>query len=121
MVSVSLAHYLQKSVEPNQTGIALTNTILCLCNASKIIAKALCENGLPDNQLGIHVGDINSDGDSQKALDVLADKAIISSFTNARRGSCLPSVASGGSCVCHSIPQYSGGEDAPLQKIAPQS
>ena len=83
MVSVSLAHYLQKSVEPNETGIALTNTILCLCNASKIIAKALCENGLPNNQLGIHVGDINSDGDSQKALDVLADKAIISSFTNA--------------------------------------
>ena len=83
MVSVSLAHYLQESVEPNDTGIALTNTILCLCNASKIIAKALCENGLPDNQLGVHVGEINSDGDSQKALDVLADKAIIGSFTNA--------------------------------------
>ena len=70
MVSVSLAHYLQKSVEPNQTGIALTNTILCLCNASKIIAKALCENGLPDNQLGIHVGDINSDGDSGTDCDI---------------------------------------------------
>ena len=82
-MSVSLAHYLQQYVEPNKTGIALTNTILCLCNASKIIAKALCENGLPDNQLGIHVGDINSDGDSQKALDILADKAIIGSFTNA--------------------------------------
>ena len=82
-MSVSLAHYLQQYVEPNKTGIALTNTILCLCNASKIIAKALCENGLPDNQLGIHVGDINSDGDSQKALDVLADKVIIGSFTNA--------------------------------------
>ena len=49
-MSVNLAHYLQKYVEPNETGIAVINTILCLCNASKIIAKALCENGLPDNQ-----------------------------------------------------------------------
>ena len=81
-MGVSLAHYLQQSVEPNERGIALKNTILAICNASKIIAKTLSENGLPDNQLGIHVGDINSDGDSQKALDILADTTIINSFTN---------------------------------------
>ena len=82
-MGVSLAHYLQQSVVPNERGIALKNTILAICNASKIIAETLSENGLPDNQLGIHVGDINSDGDSQKALDILADTAIINSFTNA--------------------------------------
>ncbi len=82
-MSVNLAHYLKKSVEPNETGIALTKTILSLCNASKIIAQALSKNGLPDNQLGIHVGNINSDGDSQKALDLLADKAILESLTDA--------------------------------------
>ena len=81
-MGVSLAHYLQQSVEPNERGIALKNTILAICNASKIIADTLSENGLTDNQLGIHVGDVNSDGDSQKALDILADKAIINSITN---------------------------------------
>ncbi len=82
-MSVSLAHYLQQYVEPNKTGIALTNTILSLCNASKLIAEALSENGLSDSKLGIHVGEINADGDSQKALDIIADRTIIESFTNA--------------------------------------
>lgn len=82
-MSLSLAHYLLQSVEQNKTGIALRNTILSLCDASKIIAETLSENGLADHQLGFDVGDINSDGDSQKALDVLADRAIIGSFTNA--------------------------------------
>lgn len=81
-MSVSLAHYLNEYVEQSEAGNKLSDTILSLCEASKIIAEALAKNGLPESQLGVQIGENNSDGDSQKALDVLADKAIIASFAN---------------------------------------
>ena len=81
-MSLSLAQYLSKNVEQGVAGIDIKHTILSLSNASKIIAKALAENGLSDSKLGVQIGETNSDGDSQKALDILADKAIIASFEN---------------------------------------
>ncbi len=82
IVSVTLAQYLSHSIDQNPIGSAVKSTILCLSDASKIIARSLSKNGSPDNQMGIRVGDVNSDGDSQKVLDLIADQAIINAITN---------------------------------------
>ena len=76
-MSMTLAQYLSNSMVQDKSGFAVKNTILCLADASKIIALSLSKNGLPDYQMGIQIGDLNSDGDSQKLLDIIADKTII--------------------------------------------
>jgi len=81
-VSESLTNYLSCSLDQNQLGIAIKDTILSLGDASKQIAFSLSKNGLPDNQMGVPIGDTNSDGDFQKALDVFADEAIIAEIAN---------------------------------------
>jgi len=81
-VSVSLTHYLSQNLDQDEIGKAVKDTILSLCNSSKIIAQALSVNGLTDAQFGDQIGGLNADGDSQKALDVLADKAIIQEISN---------------------------------------
>ena len=77
-----LDHYLSQSIEQDELGVAIKNTILSLSNAAKKIAKSLAKNGLPENQLGTQVGDINSDGDTQKALDLIADENIVTALKN---------------------------------------
>ena len=79
---MTLAQYLSHSMVQDKSGFAVKNTILCLADASKIIALSLSKNGLPDYQMGIQIGDLNSDGDSQKLLDIIADKTIIKAITN---------------------------------------
>ncbi len=75
-----LDHYLLQSIEQDELGFAIQNTILSLSNAAKEIAKSLAKNGLPENQLGTQLGDINSDGDTQKALDLIADEKIVTAL-----------------------------------------
>ena len=58
-----LEHYLSQSIKQDELGVGIKNTILSLSKAAKKIAKSLAKNGLPENQLGTQVGDINSDGD----------------------------------------------------------
>ena len=70
------------SLKCDELGVAIKNTILSLSNAAKTIAKSLAKNGLPENQLGTQVGDINSDGDTQKALDLIADENIVTALKN---------------------------------------
>ena len=77
-----LEHYLSQSIKQDELGVSIKNTILSLSNASKKIAKSLAKNGLPENQLGTQVGDINSDGDIQKALDLIADENIVTALKN---------------------------------------
>ena len=77
-----LDHYLSQSIEQDELGFAIQNTILSLSNAAKEIAKSLAKNGLPENQLGTQVGEINSDGDTQKALDLIADENIATALKN---------------------------------------
>jgi len=77
-----LDHFLSQSIEQDELGVAIKNTILSLSNAAKKIAKSLAKNGLPENQLGTQVGDINSDGDTQKALDLIADENIVTALKN---------------------------------------
>ena len=82
IVSASLAQYLSRSIERNSIGFAVKDTIICLSQASKNIAYFLSKNGLLNNQMGSQIGNINVDGDSQKALDVIADKAIIKAIAD---------------------------------------
>ena len=77
-----LEHYLSQSIEQDELGIAIKNTILSLSNAAKKIGKSLAKNGLPENQLGTQVGETNSDGDTQKALDLIADENIVTALKN---------------------------------------
>ena len=77
-----LEHYLSQSIKQDELGVAIKNTILSLSNAAKKISKSLAKNGLPENQLGTQVGEINSDGDTQKALDLIADENIVTALKN---------------------------------------
>ena len=81
-MSANLAQYLSKFIDRNQLGESVKDTILRLSNASKLIARSLSKNGLPDNNVGNQIGNVNSDGDFQKELDVIADNAIINSLAN---------------------------------------
>ncbi len=82
LVGDRLGDYLSQSIEQDESGVAVKNTILSLSNAAKKIAKFLAKNGLPENQFGTQVGDINSDGDTQKALDLIADENIVTALKN---------------------------------------
>ncbi len=81
-MNTTLAQYLSRSIERNSVGLAVKDTIICLSQASKNIAHFLSKNGLLNNEMGIQTGDVNADGDSQKALDVIADHEIIKAIAN---------------------------------------
>ena len=55
---------------------AVTDVILALCDAAQSIARLLAKGPL-GGSLGAETGQDNSDGDSQKALDVLANDHVV--------------------------------------------
>jgi len=68
-VSVSLTHYLSQNLDQDEIGKAVKDTILSLCNSSKIIAQALSVNGLTDAQFGDQIGGLNADGERKLKKD----------------------------------------------------
>jgi fructose-1,6-bisphosphatase len=54
--------------------------LIALCSAAKKISKLAAGNGIGTDDLGSLTGAENTDGDEQKALDVLADQLICSAL-----------------------------------------
>ena len=62
--------------QTGQISDAAAAAVLALCDAAKQIAKLASQNGIGAASLGTLTGAENTDGDEQKALDVLADELI---------------------------------------------
>lgn len=72
----TIASYLQAHSETGQISDNAASAVLALCDAAKQIAKLASQNGIGGASLGALTGAENTDGDEQKALDVLADELI---------------------------------------------
>ena len=72
----TIENYLQAHNETGQISDNVASAVLALCDAAKQIAKLASQNGIGAASLGAHTGAENTDGDEQKALDVLADELI---------------------------------------------
>lgn len=72
----TIENYLQAHNETGQISDNVASAVLALCDAAKQIAKLASQNGIGAASLGALTGAENTDGDEQKALDVLADELI---------------------------------------------
>ena len=74
----TLDAYLDQAHAAGSLSFETANALHALAQASKKIAQLIAQNGLAARQLGEVTGAQNTDGDSQKALDILADEIIFS-------------------------------------------
>jgi len=75
--------YLQNSVTQGACDASVAKAVLALAESSKHIAVLASRTGLPNSDFGALAGGSNSDGDDQKALDVLADEEIATRLKDA--------------------------------------
>ncbi|MDY8107933.1 class 1 fructose-bisphosphatase [Fulvimarina sp. 2208YS6-2-32] len=75
-MSSSLDAYLRSALDADEGQRQIAEAIRHLCTASIKVRNTIIEGG-SGNDLGGQRGDSNSDGDIQKELDVIADKAFL--------------------------------------------
>ncbi len=68
--------YLLEKHRQGQISQTLCDAITALCDAAQKIAQIAAQNGIGAASLGALTGAENTDGDEQKALDVMADELI---------------------------------------------
>ena len=68
--------YLLEKYAQGQISQTVCDAITALCDAAKKIAELAAQNGIGTASLGALTGAENTDGDEQKALDVMADELI---------------------------------------------
>lgn len=76
MESLTIENFLKTKNEKGEVGKEVYAALIALCSAAKKIAKIAAVNGIGADSLGSLTGAENTDGDEQKALDVLADQLI---------------------------------------------
>jgi len=69
--------YLLEKHRQGQISQTLCDAITALCDAAQKIAQIAAQNGIGAASLGALTGAENTDGDEQKALDVMADELIV--------------------------------------------
>ena len=74
--TIMLNAYLQHAVANNICSASVVSAITALSDAAQHIAGLAARTGLANSDFGALAGSSNSDGDDQKALDVLADTDI---------------------------------------------
>ncbi len=77
---MQVADYLAQAVDAGHLDRDIIAPVLHLCDCAKKIAKLASANGIGNAALGQLTGTENSDGDGQKALDVMADEIICASL-----------------------------------------
>ena len=76
IMNQTIDSFVQARAQTGQISDAAAAAVLALCDAAKQIAKLASQNGIGAASLGTLTGAENTDGDEQKALDVLADELI---------------------------------------------
>ncbi len=79
---MQVADYLAQAVDAGHLDRDIIAPVLHLCDCAKKIAKLASANGIGNAALGQLTGTENSDGDGQKALDVMADEIICASLND---------------------------------------
>ena len=79
----TIESYLQAHEKTGAISKPVCSAVLGLCRAAQQIARLAAQNGIGTASLGALTGAENTDGDEQKALDVLADELIHSSLEGA--------------------------------------
>ena len=80
MESLTIENFLKAKNEKGEASREVCAALIALCSAAKKIAKLTAGNGIGKDDLGSLTGAENTDGDEQKALDVLADQLICSAL-----------------------------------------
>ena len=74
-MNIEFSKKLAKNIADTQTQSAILETLDALCGSALEIAK-ICARGPLEDKFGAVAGTENSDGDSQKALDVVSDEIV---------------------------------------------
>ena len=80
MESLTIENFLKAKNEKGEAIREVCAALEALCSAATKIAKLAAGNGIGTDNLGSLTGAENTDGDEQKALDVLADQLICSAL-----------------------------------------
>ena len=75
-IDETIESYIQAHNKTGEISHNAASAVLALCSAAKQIAGLASQNGIGTAILGALIGAENTDGDEQKALDVLADELI---------------------------------------------
>ncbi len=89
MESLTIENFLKAKNEKGEASHEICTALIALCSAATKIAKLAAANGIGTDNLGSLTGAENTDGDEQKALDVIADQLICSALASTGVGAYL--------------------------------
>ncbi len=84
----------------------LVQIVFKLSEAAQQIATHIAEIGLTASQMGDITGDVNSDGDQQKQLDVIADELILSALQTSHAVNAYYSEEKEDAIICNADADY---------------